>query len=76
MVVEQSDFGCTALLGGAVWEGEYWFTDLCEAWIRSTPDGRTITHHFDLPGRISGIRNVDGRLLVLGYDGGKVWEIR
>ena len=67
-------FGCSAIVGGAILDDSYWFTDFCEAWVRSH-DGETVLQRFDLPGRTTGLKNVGDRVFVLGYDGDKVWEI-
>jgi len=68
-------FGCSAVVGGAVWDGLYWFGDFCEGWIRTLgPDGR-VTHRLDLPGRISGLKTLGADLYVIGYDKGRVWRI-
>ncbi|GMV06224.1 MAG: hypothetical protein AMXMBFR53_25000 [Gemmatimonadota bacterium] len=68
-------FGCSAVVGGAVWDGRYWFADFCEGWIRTLDRDGRVTHRFDLPGRLSGLKNVGGTLYVLGYDGGRVWRV-
>lgn len=67
-------FGCSAVVGGVVWRGRYWYTDFCEAWFRST-DGADVYHEFDLPGQVIGFGTVGERLYVLGYQGGRVWEV-
>jgi hypothetical protein len=68
-------FGCSAVVGGAVWDGKYWFSDFCEGWIRTIDQDGQVAHVFDLPGRIAGLKTLGESLLVLGYDGGHVWQI-
>ncbi|MBI2361442.1 MAG: hypothetical protein HYV04_21455 [Deltaproteobacteria bacterium] len=67
-------FGCSAIIGGYVWRGRYWFTDFCEAWFRSIgEDG--VRHEFDLAGEVTGFGLVGEDLYVIGFQQGRVWKV-
>ncbi len=44
--------GCSTIVGGAVYEGRFWFADYCEGWIRSVGGDGVVYHHLDLDDRI------------------------
>jgi hypothetical protein len=68
-------YGCSAVVGGPIWRDRYWFTDFCEAWFRSW-DGGDVFLEFDLPGHVVSFGQVGETLYVVGYEGGRVWEVR
>lgn len=68
--------GCSTVVGGAWFDGGFWFGDYCEGWVRSLGSGEP-RHHLDVADRIVSIAQTApdaAPYLVTG--GGRVLRVR